>query len=294
VRPRAPVARRSALDNKASVSVGHYENFPVASLLLPRRERRAVVAIYRFARAADDIADEGDAPAAARLAGLADFHAGLAAIERRQAPSTPPFAALAEAIAEHRLPFAPFHDLVSAFEQDVTVTRYDTFEALLDYCRRSANPVGRLLLALYGVDDDASRRASDAICTALQLANFWQDIALDWRKGRIYVPLEDLARFSLDIDAIACGVCDARWSRLMAFETARTRALFDDGAALPRRMPVRAGLELSAVIAGGRRVLERIDAVRGDVFNARPVLDRADWLVVALRTLLPGRSARAA
>ena len=276
------------------MSVGHYENFPVASLLLPRRKRRAVVAIYCFARAADDIADEGDAAPAARLAALADFHAGLTAIERGQTPSMPPFVALGEAIAAHRLPFAPFHELLSAFEQDVAVTRYDTFAALLDYCRRSANPVGRLLLALYGVDDDASRRASDAICTALQLANFWQDVALDWRKGRIYVPLEDLARFALDTDTIARGLCDARWSRLMAFETARTRALFDDGAALPRRLPFRAGLELRAVIAGGRRILERIDAVHGDVFNARPVLDRADWLVVALRTLLPGRSARVA
>lgn len=270
---------------------GHYENFPVASAVLPARYRAAVLAIYRFARAADDIADEGDTAPAARHTSLDRFTQALDAIARGETPPDPPFPALAVAIRAHALPLAPFHDLLSAFRQDVDVTRYPTFAALLDYCRRSANPVGRLLLALYRTDDPRSHAESDAICTALQLANFWQDVAIDWRKGRVYLPLEDLARFGVDIAHVERGVCDARWMRLMAFETARTRSLFDAGRALPRRLPGRAGLELRAVVAGGRRILERIDAVGGDVFTRRPTLTRRDWALVVCRMLAPGRSA---
>jgi squalene synthase HpnC len=271
--------------------VGHYENFPVASALLPARYRHAVVAIYRFARSADDIADEGDATRGERHAALAAYGRALDAIERGELPADPLFAALREAIRAHALPLQPFRDLLSAFAQDVDVTRYETFAALSDYCRRSANPVGRLLLALYESADYESLRASDAICTALQLANFWQDVALDWRKGRVYLPLEDLQRFGVDPAAIEAGVADRKWSRLMAFETARTRVLFDAGRALPRRLPLRAGIELRAVIAGGMRILERIESVDGDVFNRRPMLTKRDWALLALRTLAPARPA---
>jgi squalene synthase HpnC len=269
------------------MSVGHYENFPVASLLVPARYRSAVVAIYRFARAADDIADEGDVTASARLAALAAFERGLDAIARGDTPREPPFADLAPVVRAHELPIQLFRDLLSAFAQDVRVGRYATFRDVLDYCRRSANPVGRLLLAMYRIDAPEALVESDAICTALQLANFWQDVALDWRKGRAYVPLEDFARFDVPIDAIAEGRCDERWCRLMAFQTARTRALFERGRPLVARMPWRVGLELRAVVAGGLRVLERIDAVRGDVFTRRPVLGRRDWALLALRMLAP-------
>ena len=273
------------------MSVGHYENFPVASALLPRRYRRAVVAIYRYARAADDIADEGDAPPQARLAALADYARQLDAIDRGDTPGDPMFAALAAALREHQLPLSPLRDLLSAFAQDVTVTRYPDFDALADYCRRSANPVGRLLLALYGCDDQASRAASDAICTGLQLANFWQDVGVDWGKGRLYIPLDDLLRFGVTESQIAQGLRDERWSRLMRFQTVRTRSLFASGRTLARRLPWRAGLELAAVVAGGTRILERIDAVEGDVFRQRPTLGPLDWIVVAGRTLLPQRNA---
>jgi len=270
------------------LSVGHYENFPVASVLVPARYRGAVVAIYRFARAADDIADEGNAPAAARHRALDAFGRGLDAIERGETPVEPPFAALAAVVREHNLPIGLFRDLLSAFAQDVDTTRYSTFVDVLDYCRRSANPVGRLLLAMYRVDDAQALAQSDAICTALQLANFWQDVAIDWRKDtRLYLPLEDLDRFGVTLAQIANGVCDERFTRLMAFETARTRSLFDDGRPLMRRLPWRLGLELAAVIAGGSRVLERIDAVRGDVFTRRPVLGKRDWALLALRMLAP-------
>jgi len=256
-------------------------------VLLPARYRRAVVAIYRFARSADDIADEGDATPAQRHEALAAYGRALDALERGEPAADPLFAALGEAIRVHALPFAPLRDLLSAFDQDIDVTRYDTFATLCDYCRRSANPVGRLLLALYRSDDDDSIRKSDAICTALQLANFWQDVAIDWRKGRIYIPLEDLARFGVAPDEIAVAAPDRRWSQLMAFETARARDLFERGRALSRRLPLRAGIELRAVIAGGLRILERIDGVGGDVFNRRPLLTKRDWALLALRTFAP-------
>jgi squalene synthase HpnC len=277
------------------LSVGHYENFPVASVLVPARYRAAVIAIYRFARAADDIADEGGATPAERHAGLDAFSRGLDAIERGETPAAAPFTELAGAVRRHHLPITLLRDLLSAFGQDVDVTRYPAFADVLDYCRRSANPVGRLLLAMYQIDEAQALAESDAICTALQLANFWQDVAIDWRKDtRLYLPLEDLDRFGVPLSHIANGVCDEPFSRLMAFETARTRALFVSGRPLIRRLPWRLGLELAAVIAGGMRVLERIDAVRGDVFTQRPVLGKRDWALLALRMLAPPAAVRAA
>ena len=213
--------------------VDHYENFPVASHLVPARLRPAVVAIYRFARTADDLADEGDAAPGARLAALEVFTRALQAIERGETPGLGPFPALAAAIRTHRLPMAPFHDLLSAFSQDVTTSRYATFDDVADYCTRSANPVGRLMLALYGLGTPANERSSDSICTGLQLANFWQDVAIDWAKGRVYVPIEDLLRFGVGEPQIAAGRADAGWRALMAFETAREASRRSAGASDP-------------------------------------------------------------
>jgi squalene synthase HpnC len=182
---------------------------------------------------------------------------------------------------------------VSAFRQDVTVGRYATYDDLADYCRRSANPVGRILLALYGADSPANVRASDAICTGLQLTNFWQDVAIDWRKDRVYLPAEDLARFGVTEAQIAARRADDRWRALAAFETARARALLREGRPLARALPWRLGLELSAVIEGGLRILARIDAVGGDVFTRRPELRTRDWCAVAYHALVPSRSAAA-
>jgi len=272
------------------VSVGHYENFPVASRLVPATLRPAVVAIYRFARAADDLADEGDASSGERIAALARFSQALHAIERGETPAQPPFPALAAAIRAHGLPFTPFHDLLSAFTQDVSTPRYADFATLRDYCRRSADPVGRLLLALYQAQTPANLAASDAICTGLQLTNFWQDVAIDWRKDRVYLPQEDLDRFGVSTADIAAARADERWRALMAFEVDRARALLEGGRPLVRRLPWRLGLELSAVIAGGLRILQRIDAVDGDVFARRPVLRARDWCAVAYRALRPPRA----
>jgi squalene synthase HpnC len=276
------------------VSAAHYENFPVASFLLPRAQRDAVLAIYRFARAADDIADEGEAPPATRLAELDRFERALDAIAAGRPPQEAPFAALAAAIARHALPVALFRDLLSAFRQDVLTHRYASEAALLDYCRRSANPIGRLLLHLHRRSGPAEVVWSDGICTALQLANFWQDVALDRAKGRIYLPLEDLARFGVAETQIDEARCDDAWRALMAFETARTRALLESGRPLVRALPWRPGLELAGVLAGGHRILDRIDAVGGDVFRHRPRLSATDWARVACQALAPPRRHRAA
>ncbi|MGZ5202900.1 MAG: squalene synthase HpnC [Telluria sp.] len=267
------------------MAVDHYENFPVASILLPRRLVPAVEAIYAFARSADDLADEGDAAPEARLAALAAYQQALDGIERGEPQRDPLFARLSVVVAQYHLSVQPMRDLVSAFRQDVATHRYPDYDTLLDYCRRSANPVGRLMLALYGVDDAASLRESDAICTALQLINFWQDVAIDWAKGRIYLPLEDLERFRVTPEQIARAESDDRWRALMRFEVERARALMMSGAALPGRLPGRIGLELRMVVQGGLRILEAIERADYDVFRHRPQLRWPDWLVVGWRAL---------
>ena len=264
------------------MGVGHYENFPVASWLMPARLRPAIRAIYRFARTADDLADEGDAPPAQRLAALADLKTALERIEAGEDGGWPD---LASAVREHALPLVPFRELLSAFAQDVTVTRYASYDALLDYCRRSANPVGRLLLALYRVDEPQAADWSDRVCSGLQLANFWQDVAVDWAKGRVYLPQDELARFGVAESAIASGGRDRNWPALMRAQTDRARLMLESGAPLARRLPGRIGWELRLVIQGGLRILERIDRADGDVFGRRPRLRSADWLVMTARSL---------
>jgi len=265
------------------MSVGHYENFPVASWLLPAALRPAVTAIYRFARTADDFADEGDAPPAERLARLDAYRADLGRIAAGRAPDAPALARLAPVIAAHALPLQPFHDLLDAFSQDVVKQRYATFDEVLDYSRRSANPVGLLMLHLFGAAGAENVRRSDQICTGLQLANFWQDVAIDWAKGRLYLPQDDLARFGVSEAQIAAGRVDDPWRRAMAFQVARTRAMLQSGAPLARALPGRIGWELRLVVQGGLRILERIDRAGGDVFRHRPVLRAPDWSLMFWR-----------
>jgi phytoene synthase len=271
--------------------VEHYENFPVASWLLPPALRTPVEAIYAFARSADDFADEGVRTDAERLALLDGYARSLERIARRERPDDPVFSRLHDAIRAHDLPIGLFHDLLDAFRQDVRKKRYASFDELMDYCRRSADPVGRLLLVLFGRDDPANLRASDAICSSLQLINHWQDIAVDWGKGRVYLPQEDLARFGVDEVQIAAGRADNQWQDLLRFECQRARAIMRSGASLGTRLPGRVGLEIRAIVAGGLRILEKIDAVRGDVFRHRPELGAADWALVLWRaTIVAPRS----
>jgi squalene synthase HpnC len=263
--------------------VGHYENFPVASLLLPRRLRPPVEIIYRFARSADDIADEGTAADDVRLSRLSVYRSELGRIAVGEIPDAPLFRDVARIVREYGLPLGLFRDLIDAFAQDVTQKRYASFTQLLDYCRRSANPVGRLLLHLFKRTADADLAASDAVCTALQLINFWQDVELDFAKGRIYLPQDEMARHGVSEGHIAEARCDAAWRSLLEFQVARSRELILRGQPLARSLPGRIGLEIRATIQGGLRILEKIERVEFDVFRRRPVLGAFDWPLVLLR-----------
>lgn len=267
------------------MSVDHYENFPVASLLVPAKLRQPIEVIYRFARSADDIADEGDASPDERLAGLNAYRAELDRIEAGSGPQTPLFVALAEVIATYALPIQLFRDLLDAFAQDVVKTRYADYPELLDYCRRSANPVGRLVLHLFGRTEPEHLEQSDCICTALQLINFWQDVAVDWQKDRVYIPQTDFPHFRVGEADIAAGRWSANWAALMDFEIDRAQALMRRGAPLVHALPGRLGWEIRLTIQGGLRILELLRRVRGDVFERRPTLRKRDWLVVAGRSL---------
>jgi squalene synthase HpnC len=281
--------------------VDHYENFPVASWLLPARFRPPIEAIYAFARGADDVADEGEMSDKERLAGLDEYLRALDAIEAGGTPHAR-FQPIARAIAEYHLPVGLLRDLIDAFKQDVVKKRYATFDELMDYSRRSANPIGRLLLHLFedrgltrvrpgsdpGQTGDRSldREQSDAICSSLQIINFWQDIGVDWRKGRVYIPQEDLARFKVSEDAIARRDARGAWRDLMAFECARARRMLQAGAPLGRTLPGRLGLEIRATVHGGAAILDKIDAVEGDVFRHRPVLTKSDWIKIIAKAVM--------
>ena len=259
----------------------HYENFPVGSLLLPRRLRRPIHAVYAFARTADDYADEGDALREVRLSQLGSLKAELDRIGTGQSPQTELMQRLQrEALAPFRLPLQPFYHLLDAFGQDIVKTRYRNFGELADYARRSANPVGRILLHLYGETDERSIAQSDGICTALQLINFWQDVAADCRKGRIYIPQDDLERFKVSEEDIAQGRCTPAFQRLMAFQCERAYKILRAGAPLGRTLKGRIGLELRMIVVGGQMILKKLDAAGYDVFRQRPVLIWKDWALM--------------
>ncbi len=302
----------------------HYENFPVASYLVPRAKRNALAAIYAFARCADDFADEPGVER--RLEALADWRQrlrrcyrgdspGLSALpdrrgdSRAQGPADGPgglqpffrdsvFIALGDAVMEFGLSEAHFENLLRAFELDVRVNRHRDFESLLAYCACSANPVGRLVLELFGHREEELFALSDSICTALQLANFWQDVAVDLDRNRIYLPMEDLARSNItlaEVEAMKLSAsrnfpddvrslgADDRWRRLMAFEVQRTRELFERGRPLPERVTPELRHQLRLTWLGGMTILEKIEAARYDVFRHRPKLTRLDFLRLYVR-----------
>jgi phytoene synthase len=268
------------------VAVGHYENFPVASLLLPAPLREPVAVIYRFARSADDFADEGSDPPDIRLQKLNNYRAQLGRIERAEPPGELLFRELEKIIKDHALPVQPFRDLVDAFSQDVTKKRYANFTEVMDYCRRSANPVGRLLLQLFKRTTDSELRQSDAICSALQLINFWQDVDIDYtRHHRVYLPQDEMGRHGVTERHLAEKRCDAAWQGLLKGQIERSRALMLSGAPLGRSLPGRVGLEIRATVQGGLRILEKIERANYDVFRRRPVLKALDWPLLLLKAL---------
>ena len=274
----------SAYDYCERLARAHYENFPVGSILIPKTLRKHFYSIYAFARTADDFADE-------------DYDQGYSEAERlelleqwgnmlRQSlngtATHPVFVALAKTIEDFDLPTDLFEDLLSAFSQDVTRRRYESFDQLLDYCRRSANPIGRLILLLFGYRDEQRHNWSDKICTALQLANHWQDVAVDLEKDRIYLPKEDLLRFDIhESDLKNDGLTEA-FRRLLQFEVDRARDIFMQGKPLCTSVRGRLGLELRAVWLGGMRILNRIRKNDYDIFTNRPVIKATDKLIILL------------
>jgi phytoene synthase len=268
----------------ARLARAHYENFPVASWLIPKRVRPAVQAIYAFARIADDFADE-EAHEGRRTERLAEWERMLDGCFRGEAIH-PVFVALREAVATFGLPRQPFADLLAAFRMDVHTHRYADEPALLDYCRLSANPVGRLLLCLFGYDEPELARRSDAICTALQLTNHWQDVATDLKRDRIYLPADARSRHGVTEEDLRSGTASAGFRALMGEQVARARTMFAAGRPLCDAVRGRFRLELRLTVLGGERILDRIEAQRFDVLKYRPKLGPADALVIL------GRAAR--
>ena len=299
------------------MSVDHYENFPVASWLCPPQLRPAIAALYHYARTADDIADEGQDPAEVRIARLREYRAGLMALWAGPrdgpdasatvsvgSPSTGPipvraewrgiFEALGHAVAQHALPLQPLLDLLDAFEQDIRNPPYPDRASLLDYCRRSANPIGRLMLHLWRVEDERSGQESDAICSALQLINFWQDFSIDHRRGRCYVPHHDARAHGIDPGTLTAQSGplghptqpeDAATQALIADLCTWARTLMLSGWNLPMRIPGRAGWELRLVVQGGLRILEKIEQMEYRSLHQRPRLRAWDIPVMLWRAL---------
>jgi squalene synthase HpnC len=307
----APVPAPPPLDLAASYAAcehlarSHYENFPVASRLLPARLRPHVAAIYAFARTADDIADEPGREPAARLQLLTQYREMLRTLPGGAAlapllppailPPTPLFflPALADTIVRFQLPVSLFDDLLSAFTQDVTTTRYATWDAVFDYCRRSANPVGRLVLRLQGYQDARIDAASDAVCTALQLTNFWQDLAVDWPRGRLYVPEQVWRSHGATLGDLEARAWTPAWRAALTECGGRTRACFDAGRPVADLVSGRLRYELRATWLGGTRILDQLEARGFDVFSARPSLGAGDAMVIACRTLAWRRASQA-
>jgi squalene synthase HpnC len=268
-----------------ALAQSHYENFPVASALLPMHLRQPIGMIYSFARQADDFADEGDLLADERLALLDGFRQELDRIGNKTGPESAFFVSLQDTIDQHQLPLQPFYDLLDAFSQDVTKSRYADFGEVMDYCRRSANPIGRLLLHLYGQATPRNIGMSDAICSSLQIINFLQDVAIDYKKDRIYFPQDEMRKYRIEESQIAEGRTDGTWGMFMEFEINRARRLLQAGAPLGLVLPGRIGLEMRTIIAGGDRILQKLHKSRGDMFNQRPVLKPWDWAYMLYRAV---------
>jgi squalene synthase HpnC len=285
-------------DDKAQELCGkltrdHYENFPVASRLLPRRLRQPIAAIYAFARSADDFADEHELDDSTRLALLDTYGENLNRLRRGEQVSVPIFIALNHAIRAHQLPFQPFYDLLAAFRQDVLKKRYADFNEVLDYCRKSANPVGRLLLRLCRQDSEQNIACADAICTALQLINFLQDIQVDILKNRVYLPQDEMAYFGVTETDIRGQRTGAAWQALIAQQIERIHAIMQTGVPLLAELKGRIGLEIRMTVAGGLCILKKLRRQNDRGFIRRPRLNAWDWirLFLTMNTLLPQKKA---
>lgn len=275
------ISTQAAYQHCLSMARHHYENFPVASWILPRKMRLPVAAIYAFARSADDLADEGQQDDASRIEALDEMGRQLDATYAGQPPNNPIYIALSDTIQRFDLPVELFHDLLSAFKQDVTQKRYADFGELMDYCRRSANPVGRLLLHLDGSTDRKSLGHSDALCSALQLINFYQDMSQDYDEmGRIYIPQDEIRAAFVNESYFKNRITDGPMILLMRKQFQRANKLLNAGAPLGKRLKGRFGLEIRLITAAASRVLQKLDQQDDDMFS-RPRLKAGDWLWIA-------------
>ena len=256
----------------------HYENFPVGSLLFPAKLRDHFFSIYAFSRGADDIADEGSLSQEERLQKLNEWDAHLQEVYDKRTSEHPVFIALADTIQRFSLKKETFQRLLSAFRQDVTIKRYETFENVLNYCERSANPVGELVLSLFNQCDPKTLFYSDKICTALQLANFWQDVTADYEKGRVYIPHEDLSKFNVGEEDIAKKLYTVNFRDLLAFEVNRTSALFEEGEHLIPLLKGRLKTEIQWVVNSGKCVLKKITLNDFDVLRKNNRLTAVDHM----------------
>jgi squalene synthase HpnC len=265
-----PIPLHLAYQACEAIARRHYENFPVASWFLPLDRRQALAAIYAFARIADDVADSAR-PSSDRLERLDQIEEDLLrAIEG--SPPNPIFTALSDALDRHQLPAEPLFDLLHAFRSDARDSTFATWDDLLAYCRGSANTIGRMVLALYEVDDAQAMQESDAVCTALQLTNFWQDLGPDLARGRLFLPLEDLARIGVPREELADPRHKEQVTRLIELECRATDELYERGRGIARRVPLRLAIQLRATLAGGRAILRAVRRRGQDVIHHRPSL----------------------
>ena len=288
------ISSDSIVEQSVTLANNHYENFPVGSVFLPKDLRQPISLIYSFARQADDFADEGELSTQQRLALLNDFRDELDLLHAYIKPKTAFFSSLGAMIKARKLPYQPFYDLLDAFSQDISKTRYANYDEVLDYCSRSANPIGRLMLHLYAQSSASNIKLSDNICSALQIINFLQDIAIDFKKNdgkqRIYMSQEEMATFAISeqhIKAYVEGskIINENWQQFMLFNLNRVKHLLNTGKPLGRILTGRIGFEMRLIIAGGERIIHKINAVNGDVFRHRPTLQHTDWLIIFFKAL---------
>lgn len=278
-------AVRQAFEFCRAMARTHYENFPVASWFIPAAVRPFIWSIYAFARTADDFADEGTLAPQERLTQLDNWGRQLEECYAGHARH-PVFVALAETVHRTGIPQQLLADLLTAFRMDVTKNRYDTFADLLGYCRCSANPVGRLVLFVFDNARERTLALSDHVCTALQLTNFWQDVGVDWRKNRMYLPLEDMSRFGYTELELARGMANPRFKDLLRFQVERTRAMFHEGSPIVYEATPALRFELALTLNGGLRILSKIERFSYDVLNMRPALSIFDTMAVLMTSLL--------
>lgn len=262
----------------------HYENFPVLSLTLPNEAKKHIAVVYKFARQADDLADEGDINSESRIENL-DFYERSLRNTLAGKPESDFWTALLNSVKECKLTHQYFYDLLNAFKQDVCTKRYSTFESLIDYCRRSANPVGRIVLEICGVRCEDAFRYSDSICTALQLTNFYQDVSVDWQKGRIYIPQTEMEKFGVDEKIFDEKQNNANFKSLLKYQIERTRNLFSEGRNLIPFLPKSLLVQIKMTILGGEKILDKIEELDYNVLVQRPKLNKIDYLQIFAKGL---------